>query len=375
MLADGSVWHGKSFGYTGESQVGEVVFNTTLTGYQELLTDPSYKGQFVCYTTPHIGNVGINAEDLESEKVHLTGIVVRDLSCVVSNYRSKYTLDEYLQAQKVPGIANVDTRAITRRLRETGAMNGVIAFDNSKSDEELVKLANEWSIEGKDLISEVTCQEPYEWKELTAEEWEFSPAAIANARDSAYHIVAYDYGIKQNILRRLASFGCKVTVVPASYPAEKAMALKPDGVFFSNGPGDPSAVPYAVEIAKQIIGKVPTFGICMGHQIMGQAFGADTFKLKFGHHGGNHPIRYSKNGSIEISAQNHNYAVDPDMLPSEVEVTHINLNDGTCAGILCSAKDAMSIQYHPEASPGPHDSDVCFEQFMAMIKGGKAVPA
>ncbi|CAL8464336.1 g3871 [Coccomyxa elongata] len=377
VLEDGSVWEGRAFGTQGTA-LAEVVFNTSLTGYQEILTDPSYKGQFVVFTHPHIGNVGINFGDMESEKCHLGGIIIRDLSASVSNYRSTKTVDEYLKEQGVLGIADVDTRAITRRLRDTGALNGIITTDMTTPAEELVQQTKSWSILGKDLIREVTCSEPYEWKDTTEHEWEFNPNVLARNGEQPFHIVAYDFGIKHNILRRLASFGCRLTVVPADYPASKVLEMNPDGVFLSNGPGDPSAVPYAVENVRQVLGKKPVFGICMGHQLLGQAFGGETFKLKFGHHGGNHPIRYAPTSRIEISAQNHNYAVNPETLPADVEVTHINLNDGTCAGLLCKPKKAMSIQYHPEASPGPHDADVCFEQFIEMLKeerAGKAAVA
>jgi len=346
-----------------------------MTGYQEILTDPSYKGQFVVFTYPHIGNVGINLEDMESSQCHLGGIIVRDLSMRVSNYRSTMTLDDYCKAQKVLGISDVDTRAITRRLRVTGCLNGVITTDHGIPDEQLVDMTKKWSIVGKDLIKEVTCTEPYVWKDSTGEEWEFSEGAKAANGGAPYSVVAYDFGIKHNILRRLASFGCRITVVPADYPAEKVLAMNPDGVFFSNGPGDPSAVPYAVANAEAIVGKKPVFGICMGHQVLGQALGARTFKLKFGHHGGNHPIRFNPTGRIEISAQNHNFAVDASTLPDDVEVSHINLNDGTCAGLLAPSRKIMTIQYHPEASPGPHDADVCFEQYIAMMAAERQVAA
>lgn len=366
VLEDGSVWHGSAFGHTG-TEIGECVFNTSLTGYQEILTDPSYKGQFVLFTYPHIGNVGINLEDMESTKCHLGGVIVRDLSLRVSNYRSCMTLDAYLKDQGVLGIADVDTRAITRRIRVTGCLNGAITTDASISDAELIERTKSWTIVGKDLIKEVTCKEPYVWQDPTGSEWEFSSGVKSANGGKPFNVVAYDFGIKHNILRRLASFGCKITVVPADYPAEKVLESNPDGVFFSNGPGDPSAVPYAVENARKILGKKPVFGICMGHQVLGQAFGAETFKLPFGHHGGNHPIRFEPSGRIEISAQNHNFAVDPTTLPPEVQVSHVNLNDGTCAGLLAPSLRAMTIQYHPEASPGPHDADICFQQYIDMM--------
>jgi len=371
VLEDGSVWHGVPFGDTS-TQVGEVVFNTSMTGYQEIMTDPSYKGQFVVFTCPHIGNVGVNTDDTESSSCHLGAIIVRDLSITVSNYRSTSTLDDYCKKQGVFGISGVDTRALTKVLRETGCLVGVITTDATKTDEELVQQAKSWTIVGKDLLSVVSCTEPYEWKDPTLSEWEFSE----QAKDSKnqYHVVAYDFGIKTNILRRLASFGCRITVVPATYPASEVLKMNPDGVFFSNGPGDPSAAPYAVDNARTILGAKPVFGICMGHQLLGQAFGGKTFKLKFGHHGGNHPIRHIPTGRVEVSAQNHNFAVDPATLPEGVTVSHINLNDGTCAGMVYADKKAMTIQYHPEASPGPHDADVCFEQFVDMMKAEKLAP-
>jgi len=379
VLENGEVFPGYAFGHT-ESKVylAEVVFNTSLTGYQEILTDPSYHGQMVCFTQPHIGNVGINEGDMEcSAGCHLKGVVVRHLSETVSNYRSKETLDEYLKRQEVVGIAGVDTRQLTRQLRDTGSLVGVVCTDSSVPDEELKSMAAEWSILGKDLLKEVTCEEPYEWSEQTEEEWEFQGImgmggeAASGGEGAPLRVVAYDYGIKSNILKRLSSRGCKITVVPADHPWEDVMAMNPDGVFFSNGPGDPSAAPYAVENAKNIIGKLPCFGICMGHQILGQAFGGTTFKLKFGHHGGNHPIKNSLTDAIEISAQNHNFAVDPATLPESVKVTHVNLNDGTVAGMVSEEMNVLTIQYHPESSPGPHDADVAFDQFVQMMKDGK----
>ncbi|RZC71199.1 hypothetical protein C5167_034429 [Papaver somniferum] len=333
VLEDGSVWNAKSFGASG-TQVGEVVFNTSLTGYQEILTDA---GQIVLMTNPHIGNTGINVDDEESQQCFLAGLVVRSLSMSTSNWRCTEHLSDYLAKRNIMGIYDVDTRAITRRLRQDGSLRGVLSTDASKTDKDLLEMSHNWSIVDK-----------------TGSEWEFNTASGVGKRS---HVVAYDFGIKHNILRRLASAGCKITVVPSTWPASEALKMKPDGVLFSNGPGDPSAVPYAVETVKQIIGEVPVFGICMGHQLLGQALGGKTSKMKFGHHGGNHPVRDIRKNRVEISAQNHNYAVDPDSLPEGAQMTHINLNDKSCAGLAFPALNIMSLQYHPEASPGPHDSD------------------
>lgn len=263
------------------------------------------------------------------------------------------------------GIYDVDTRAITRRLREDGSLIGVLSTEDSKSDQHLLEMARSWDIVGVDLISGVSCQSPYEWVDKTGDEWEFNTEGRLG---DSFNVVAYDFGVKYNILRRLKSYGCNITVVPSTWPASEALKMNPDGILFSNGPGDPSAVPYAVETVKELIGKVPIFGICMGHQLLGQALGGKTFKMKFGHHGGNHPVRNMRNDRVEISAQNHNYAVDPASLPEGVEVTHINLNDGSCAGLAFPAKNIMSLQYHPEASPGPHDSDPVFGEFVEMMR-------
>ncbi|CAL0330017.1 unnamed protein product [Lupinus luteus] len=363
VLADGSIWNAKSFGASG-TQVGEVVFNTSLTGYQEILTDPSYAGQFVLMTNPHIGNTGVNFDDEESTQCFLAGLVIRSLSISTSNWRCAETLGDYLAERNIMGIYDVDTRAITRRLRQDGSLVGVLSTDNSKSDGELLQMSRSWDIVGIDLISGVSCKSPHEWVDKTKQDWEFN----SKGPGEIFHIVAYDFGIKHNILRRLASYGCKITVVPSTWPASETLKLNPDGVLFSNGPGDPSAVPYAVETVKNILGKVPVFGICMGHQLLGQALGGKTFKMKFGHHGGNHPVRNLRTGHVEISAQNHNYAVDPATLPEGVEVTHINLNDGSCAGLAFPAQRIMSLQYHPEASPGPHDSDYAFREFVELMK-------
>lgn len=364
VLEDGSVWRAKSFGATG-TQVGEVVFNTSLTGYQEILTDPSYAGQFVLMTNPHIGNTGVNFDDEESRQCFLAGLVIRSLSISTSNWRCTETLGSYLAKRNIMGIYDVDTRAITRRLREDGSLVGVLSTEMEKSDEELLDMSRSWDIVGVDLISDLSCTSPYEWVDKTGDEWDFNTDGRIS---KPLHVVAYDFGVKSNILRRLASYGCKITVVPSTWPSSETLKLKPDGILFSNGPGDPSAVPYAVETVKKLLGKVPIFGICMGHQLLGQALGGKTFKMKFGHHGGNHPVRDVRSGRVEISAQNHNYAVDPESLPEGVEVTHVNLNDGSCAGLAFPAKNIMSLQYHPEASPGPHDSDPVFREFVALMK-------
>ncbi|XP_075500327.1 carbamoyl phosphate synthase small chain, chloroplastic-like [Primulina tabacum] len=365
VLEDGSIWPAKSFGASG-TQVGEVVFNTSLTGYQEILTDPSYAGQFVLMTNPHIGNTGVNFDDEESRKCFLGGLIIRSLSISTSNWRCTEALEDYFASRNIMGIYDVDTRAITRRLRQDGSLIGVLSTEKSYTDEELLEMSRTWDIVGMDLISGVSCKEPYEWVDKTDLEWDFN-----QKNQETFQVVAYDFGIKHNILRRLASYGCQITVVPSAWPASETLKMKPDGVLFSNGPGDPSAVPYAVETVKEIIGKVPVFGICMGHQLLGQALGGKTFKMKFGHHGGNHPVRNLRNGRVEISAQNHNYAVDPESLPEGVVVTHVNLNDGSCAGLAFSQQKLMSLQYHPEASPGPHDSDLVFGEFIYLMKQEK----
>ncbi|KAG8072059.1 hypothetical protein GUJ93_ZPchr0006g46397 [Zizania palustris] len=366
VLEDGSVWKAKSFGASG-TQVGEVVFNTSLTGYQEILTDPSYAGQFVLMTNPHIGNTGVNPDDEESNQCFLAGLIIRNLSICTSNWRCTETLEEYLMKRNIMGIYDVDTRAITRRLREDGSLIGVLSTDQSQTDDELLEMAKNWKIIGVDLISGVTCDAPYEWSDKTDSEWEFKKGQSTES----FHVVAYDFGIKHNILRRLTSYGCKITVVPANWPASEVLNLKPDGVFFSNGPGDPAAVPYAVKTVQEIIGKVPVFGICMGHQLIGQALGGKTFKMKFGHHGGNHPVCDLRSGRVDISAQNHNYAVDPESLPEGVKVTHINLNDNSCAGLQYPKMKLLSLQYHPESSPGPHDSDLAFGEFIELMKNNE----
>ncbi|KAL0731416.1 hypothetical protein Bca4012_027510 [Brassica carinata] len=367
VLEDGSIWPAKSFGAPG-TRVAELVFNTSLTGYQEILTDPSYAGQFVLMTNPQIGNTGVNLDDEESEQCFLAGLVIRSLSISTSNWRCTKTLADYLTERNLMGVYDLDTRAITRRLREEGSLNGVLSTEQTKTDEELLQMSRSWDIVGIDLISDVSCKSPYEWVDKTDPEWDFNAAS----RDgNSYRVIAYDFGIKHNILRRLSSYGCRITVVPSTFPASEALKMNPDGILFSNGPGDPSAVPYAVETVKELLGKAPVYGICMGHQLLGQALGGKTFKMKFGHHGGNHPVRNNRTGQVEISAQNHNYAVDSASLPGGVEVTHVNLNDGSCAGLSFPEMNVMSLQYHPEASPGPHDSDNAFKEFIELMKRSK----
>jgi carbamoyl-phosphate synthase small subunit len=369
-LEDGSLWAGRGFGAAG-TRVGEVVFNTSMTGYQEILTDPSYAGQMVVMTVTQIGNTGINPEDDESRDIFLRGFIVRELSPCVSNWRAEVSLSDWLLQKNIVGIERIDTRALTRRLREKGSLKGVLTTDGAPSDDELVEQARAWHGTSEiDLVQTVTCSEPYTWVEPSEERWISTKAVPQTPRPDTYHVVAYDYGIKQNILRRLTSHGCRITIVPASTTAEEVLALQPDGVFLSNGPGDPAILDYAVKTTEDLLGKVPVFGICLGHQILGQAFGGKTYKLKFGHHGGNQPVKHLPTGRVEISAHNHNFAVDPDSLPKTIEVTHVNLNDGCCEGIRHTKLPALSIQYHPEAAPGPHDADPQFAEFLQMMAKG-----
>jgi carbamoyl-phosphate synthase small subunit len=371
-LEDGRLFRGKAYGAQVE-RVGEVVFNTSLTGYQEIFTDPSYAGQIVVLTNPHIGNYGTSPSDAESARPYIEGLVVREFSAVSSNWRSTEVTDEYLERNGVPVIAEIDTRAVVRHLRANGVMRGVISTAVEDTDALVAKARAHRRMDGTDLASVVTTREVYHWdsdepKNETGDP--LLPGMDAGA-GAPLHVVAYDYGIKQNILRMLARENCKVTVVPAKTPAADVLAMNPDGIFFSNGPGDPEPLDYAIENVRELQGKKPLFGICLGHQIFGLALGGKTYKLKFGHHGGNHPIKNLETGKVEITAQNHNFNVDPKSLPDDVAVTHVNLNDDTLAGLKHKTDPMFSVQYHPEASPGPHDSHYLFRQFRTMMEEWK----
>lgn len=364
-LEDGTILHGEGFGAVATA-VAEVVFNTSMTGYQEVLTDPSYHGQMVVMTASHIGNVGVNAEDVESSRPWVQGFIVREISPLVSNWRATESLPAYLARHGIPGISEIDTRSLTRHLRTAGVLKGALATDGTPAAR-LVELAQRWAgLDGRDLVKEVTCAHPHTWEEGAAPVWELAQAhAVAVG---APLVVAYDFGSKWNILRRLTSYGCRVVVVPADTPADEVLALAPAGIFLSNGPGDPAAVTYAAAAVRRFLTTdIPLFGICLGHQILGLALGGRTYKLKFGHHGGNQPVKDLVSGRVQITSQNHNYAVAPDSLPPEVEVTHWNLNDGTVEGLRLKDRPVFSVQYHPEASPGPHDADELFARFVTAL--------
>ena len=367
-LEDGTWFRGTAAGAHGEAR-GEVVFNTSMTGYQEVLTDPSYAGQIVTMTAPQIGNYGVSAADTESGAPKVAGFVMREASPVASSWRAETTLRDYLVANGIVAIADIDTRALTRKLRSAGVMRGVIAT-GPVDPAALVDRAREIpAMEGSDLVQQVTCDAPYELPAASLEEaGEFGvPPERRAAR--RLRIAAYDFGIKQNILRRLALHNCDVTVFPASTPARELLATGPDGIFLSNGPGDPAALPYAARNVKALLEtRTPMFGICLGHQIMGLALGGRTYKLKFGHRGANHPVKHLETGRVEITSQNHGFAVDPDSLPSDVRVTHLNLYDGTVEGFRHTGRPVFSVQYHPEASPGPHDADYLFQQFLESME-------
>ena len=349
LLADGRIFEGKSFGYQGET-TGEVCFNTGMTGYQEILTDPSYCKQIVTMTSPHIGNYGINEEDIESENIQVAGFVIKEETMTPSNWRSTQSLGEYLKKNKIVGIKEIDTRSLTRHIRDEGAMNGIISSNDLDIQSLEKKLKKFPDMNGLDLAKDVTTQKKYKWP-----------------GKGQYRVAVIDFGIKKNILRLLSDAGCELTVFPASIKAEDILSFEPDGVFLSNGPGDPLAVTYGIETVKKLLGKVPLFGICLGHQILALALGASTFKLKFGHRGINHPVRNNEKNTVEITSQNHGFAVDLDSLPPNVISTHINLNDNTSGGIRCTDIPAFSVQYHPESSPGPHDSRYLFNQFIEMM--------
>jgi carbamoyl-phosphate synthase small subunit len=370
-LADGTVFQGISIGAVGHT-VGEVVFNTSLTGYQEILTDPSYARQIVTLTYPHIGSYGVNAEDVEARKVHAAGLIIKDLPIRASNFRETMTLSQYLQREGTVAIANIDTRQLTRLLRTKGAQNGCIltlpageTITQADRDRAIELAQAAPSMAGLDLAQVVTQGGITEWTET---EWALG-TGFGEVKDAKYHVVAYDYGVKRNILRMLASRGCRVTVVPAKTPAADVLAMKPDGVFLSNGPGDPEPCDYAIESTRQIIETgVPTFGICLGHQIMALASGARTFKMKFGHHGGNHPVKDLDTNQVSITSQNHGFAVDEKSLPANLRPTHISLFDGTLQGLARTDKPAFCFQGHPEASPGPHDIAYLFDRFTALME-------
>ena len=366
LLEDGRVFQGKGHGFEGEA-VGEVVFNTSMTGYQEILTDPSYAGQIVTMTYPLIGNTGINREDIESRKPFLEAFVVRRMSPIPSNWRSSTSLDDYLIENRIPVISDIDTRALVRHIRLKGSMRGIVSRIDHDPASLLRKVEGSPQMAGLDLASRVTIDGKYQGGNEALNFIEFS--TLAETKACPFHVVAYDFGIKTNILRDLAHCGARVTVVPSSTSAEEVLALKPEGIFLSNGPGDPEAVDYAIRNVQNLLGKKPIFGICLGHQILGLALGGKTFKLKFGHHGGNQPVLDIQRNKVEITAQNHGFAVDPDSLNlNDIDITHINLNDKTVEGLAHRSVQAFSVQYHPEASPGPHDSYYLFEKFFKMMK-------
>jgi carbamoyl-phosphate synthase small subunit len=374
-LEDGRTFRGQGHGHPGECQ-GEVVFNTSLTGYQEIATDPSYAGQIVVLTNPQIGNYGTNHADNEAAKPFIEGLIVREFSAISSNWRSEQVTDEYMERYSVPVLAEIDTRALVRHLRTHGVMRGIISTTEANPDVLVHKARNIRRMDGTDLARIVTTKSPYEFdahdpRSQMGDPYLSNPIP-GNPLQKKLNVIAYDFGIKQNILRMLARENCRVTVVPAQTTADEVLALKPDGVFLSNGPGDPEPVDYAVRSIRGLMGRVPVFGICLGHQLCGLALGGRTYKLKFGHHGGNHPVRNNTTGKVEITAHNHNFAVDPDSInANEVELTHVDLNDNTLEGLRHKTLPLFSVQYHPEAAPGPHDSHYLFRDFRQMMEEWK----
>lgn len=381
-LEDGRVFEGTAFG-ADATHTGEICFNTSMSGYQEVLTDPSYRGQIVTMTYPMIGNYGVNPLDMESDQPHVRGFVIEELCDVPSNWRSTQSLDAYLKQWGIPGIQGVDTRALTSHLRSRGAMRAVITT-TATAEEAVKQAASSPTMEGSDFVKEVTTKAPYLWDPESTEsgDWDIpspsqnrEPGADGQVRhplpEAKHHIIAYDFGVKRNILRRLRQQGFRVDVVPATTSAKDVLARNPDGIFLSNGPGDPAALDYIHKEVKELIGKKPIFAICLGHQILGHAYGGKTFKLKFGHRGGNQPVKDLRNGKVSITSQNHGFAIDPSSLPSNVEVTHINLNDGTVEGMRHREAPVLSVQYHPEAAPGPHDAKYFFSEFARMVETGR----
>ncbi|MDQ6961910.1 MAG: glutamine-hydrolyzing carbamoyl-phosphate synthase small subunit [Mariprofundaceae bacterium] len=361
ILEDGRSFHGQAFGAIGHA-VAEVCFNTSMSGYQEILSDPSYTDQIICFTTPHIGNVGVNADDMESKSGSVRGLIIRQVTRQTSSYRAQDDLQTWLVQQNIVGISDIDTRALTRHLRTKGALRGVIVSDDM-SEEAALELANSWEgLNGRDLVATVSTKESYVW---TEGKYDLDEQAFFTP-EQPYHVVALDFGCKDNILRLLADRGCRITVLPCTASAQDVFDCQPDGIFLSNGPGDPSAVPYAVKTIQALLEQdIPIFGICMGHQLLSQALGLTTFKLKFGHRGGNHPVRHELTKKIDITSQNHGYAVNDDDLDERIEITHRSLFDGTVEGLRLRDKAVFSVQYHPEASPGPQDAEALFDQFVA----------